>query len=524
MIIDAIGAIESSYSADVAIVGAGAAGITVADELDRAGHSVILIESGGQQISRSAQSLNRAAALGLRSFSAAASRFRCFGGSTARWGGQCRPLDAIDFDANHNQSETGWPFSLAELEPYYQRAAEICNLPRSFSDTPWLHAHDDCGLDKITYQFAYPRNFGEIYRTTFRDSSNIRVLLNATIAGIKLDKNGNRVSHLCARAKNGNETRIRANSIVLAGGGIENARLLLASNDIARNGIGNSNDLVGRYFNDHPYAFIGELRTTDAEADTIANQFTLRDYDRVGLDQESLLALTLNDAKVMSGALNKCALYFVRRAYYKSTADYYSRAGVSLNYVVDLLRRSESLDRPLMPEILEIAKGMGSILTTAARAVEHVIRPTRTFSARVVMTARPHADSRVTLGKQRDRFGVPLPRVNWKLHQADRDGLIALMAAAKEYFASHKLGNLIEIPWDERSGWPRGMTGGKHHMGTTRMHKNPDMGVVDADSRVHEVDNLFVAGSSVFPTGGYANPTLTIVALAVRLADRLKEI
>lgn len=513
---------EKTYSADVAIVGAGPAGITVAQELQRAGRNVILIESGGPVVSQATQSLNRAEAAGLRTFSAAVSRFRCFGGSTARWGGQCRPLDAVDFDENHNQSDVGWPFSLADIAPYYRRAVEICNLEQPYDDTSWLAAHASEDLDKITYQFSYPRDFGEIYESKFHDFQNIRVLLNRTITHIQLDKSGGRVAHLCARNENGEEKQIFAESIVIACGGIENPRLLLAANDVAANGIGNSNDLVGRYFNDHPYAFIGEVLATDRGGDSISEELTLHDYDAVGVEQKSLLALTLSDARVIDEKLNRCALYFVRRPGYKSKADYYSSSGVSLSYIVDLLRGTETRTRPLVPEIREVLKGIPSILGTAARATRHMVRPENSFAARVVMTATPNSNSRVTLGEEVDRHGIALPRVDWQLHRSDRNGLTALMKSAKSYFASRGLGQLTEIAWNEKTGWPRGMTGGKHHMGTTRMHIKPDRGVVNADCRVHEVDNLFIAGSSIFPTGGYANPTLTIVALAVRLADHLK--
>lgn len=521
MFVDSQNLTEKISTADVAIVGSGPAGIVIADQLSRAGLDVCLIESGGQEISAATQALNVAGVKGLRSFSAAVSRFRCFGGSTARWGGQCRPLDAIDFQPDQRQSNHRWPFDLSHMTPYFRRAVEICNLPTNYDDTEWCVANQNSCLDTLTYAFSHPRDFGEIYRNRFRTCEKLRVLLNTTVTHIQLNSAGNRASYVSARSSNGRQIRVSADAIVVAGGGIENARLLLASNDVAKTGIGNENDLVGRYFHDHPYAFIGELRSSDA--DPVVNQYTIQDFDGVGINQKSHMALALNDAVVASEGLNKCALYFVRRPHYKATADYFSRGGISLNYIVDLLRRRESLDRPLMPELIRSVTGLRSILATSARFSRHLFRPSHTFAARVVVNTEPNADSRVTLGDRRDRFGVNLPIVNWQLHDSDKQGLKRLMSAAKEYFFQNRLGELIEIPWDEKTGWPRGMTGGKHHMGTTRMHKDPNLGVVDADSRVHGVDNLYLAGSSVFPTGGYANPTLTIVALAVRLADFLEQ-
>jgi choline dehydrogenase-like flavoprotein len=521
LFINAENSSETSWYADVAIVGAGAAGIALADALDSAGLRVCLVESGGQQISTAGQSLNDAGAEGLRTFSANASRFRCFGGSTSRWGGQCRPLDANDFQPGGQQSDSCWPFDFTEMLPYYRRAAVICNLPANFDDIQWRTVGGDHGLDTISYAFSHPRDFGENYRVRFQQSKDLRVLLNATVTRIQLSPAGNAVSYLSARTSSGDEIRVEANSVVIAGGGIENARLLLASNDVIKAGIGNENDLVGRYFNDHPYAFIGELRPFSSGS--IVNDYTIQDYDDVGINQKMHRALTLDEATLARENLNGCALYFVRRPGYKATADYYSTGGISLNYIIDLIRRRESLDRSLVPEIIEIIKGADSILATAGRGVQHLFSPSFTFAARVVLTSEPNADSRVTLGKKCDRFGVPLPMINWQLHESDKRGLRRLLGLAKEYFADNGIGEFVEIPWDEKTGWPRGMTGGKHHMGTTRMHANPSLGVVTADSRVHGVDNLYIAGSSVFPTGGYANPTLTIIALALRLADHLKE-
>ncbi|MEO0996751.1 MAG: GMC family oxidoreductase [Pseudomonadota bacterium] len=523
MIVDAATCPDTPSGADVVIAGAGPAGIVIAERLGASGVNVLLLESGGRHAGRRTQRLNRADSVGLRSFSAAVSRFRCFGGSTSQWGGQCRPLDAADFDARDDHAGSGWPFGVDELLPYYRQAARVCRLPSGFDETPWYIAQSTAdgahGVSRISYLFSYPRDFGELYFERFSRLTTVRVLLHATVTRIRLNRSARRVSALTVRTPNGRQFEVSAGTTILAGGGIENPRLLLASDDVVRCGIGNENDLVGRYFSDHPYAFVGSLRGNGSDAAAL----TIDGYDGVGITQPGHQALCLDDATVKRERLNPCALYLVRRPSYKATAEYYSRAGRSFNYLVDLLRRRETADRSLLRELGNVLAAPADVAGTIARAVRHAAKTDHTLAVRVAMASRPHRDSRVMLGTNRDWSGLPIPRIDWRLHDDDRRGPRALLEAASGWFAANGLGRLVEIPWDEDSGWPRGMTGGKHHMGTTRMHVNPRHGVVDANGKVHGVDDLYVAGSSVFPAGGYANPTLTIVALALRLADRLQD-
>jgi choline dehydrogenase-like flavoprotein len=512
-----------SLRADIAIIGAGAAGMAIACELEGAGISVLLLESGGRRLHRESQALNEAETLGLRASSPKYSRFRCLGGSTARWGGQCRPLDAVDFEPRFG---SGWPFSLDEMRPYYRRAADICRLPVSFDDTAWSVGPFATpprrgNLEKITYLFSYPRDFGQLYTARLAASQNVRVLLHATVTHIQLARNLRTVSGLTMVTSDGKQVQVSAGRIVLAGGGIENARLLLASNDVARRGIGNEHDLVGRYFMDHPYAFVGVFSPRGPHPDI--DSLTIDGYDGVGVRQKSHAALTLSDARIAGGDINRCSLYLIRRPFYKCTREYLSPAGRSLTFLVDVLRRREAIDRPLRLEIARLLARADHAALTLGRAAGHALHPKHVLAARIAMESRPIPDSRITLAGRRDKFGVPLARIHWRLSDADKRGVRALLEEAANAFAASGLGTMREFPWDPATGWPSGMTSGKHHMGTTRMHADPKGGVVDANARVHETDNLYIAGSSVFPTAGYANPTLSIVALSLRLARHVLE-
>jgi choline dehydrogenase-like flavoprotein len=127
----------------------------------------------------------------------------------------------------------------------------------------------------------------------------------------------------------------------------------------------------------------------------------------------------------------------------------------------------------------------------------------------------------VTLGTRRDRFGLPVARVDWRPAPSDRASIRASQKAVDTALRAAGLGHVEFMLGDEHP--PMLLEGNFHHLGTTRMHTDPARGVVDADCRVHGVRNLYVAGSSVFPTYGCSNPTLTVVALALRLADHLKK-
>ena len=512
---------------DVCIVGAGAAGITLAREL--AGHAcrVALIESGDFEFHHRPQWLYLGANTGLPSYSIARSRLRRFGGSTTRWGGQCRPLDPLDFDRRNGIDHSGWPFGREELEPAYRRAQNICNLgPYDYSAASWRAAGGDAlpietgALETRVYQFSFPSDFGQIYRAQLQSAPNIDVFLNANALEIEMDEAASRVTGLRVATFNGGRMRVVATQYVLACGGIENARLLLASNRIAPAGIGNRYDRVGRFFMDHPYFLLGYFEPARPQYDR--SFYVIEDYERVGREQKVNAAFSLSERTLREEELNGAALYFVRRPLYKTLPEYFSRGGKSFTHLIDVLRHRELPDGHLGRHVGNVLAGFADIGCSLGRQVAHVVRPRPTLALRAVLEATPNPDSRVTLGPHEDCFGMPRVEVDWRLNARDRRGLERLMATVRAEFSRLKLGSLIEDRTWEGAGWPDSMTGGKHHMGTTRMHVDARQGVVDANCRVHDCANLYIAGSSVFPTGGYANPTLTIVALAVRLADHLK--
>lgn len=513
--------------ADVCIVGAGAAGIALARELSGSGLRIALIESGDIKYRHRPQFLYLGRNTGKRNFSTVFSRFRVFGGSTTRWGGQCRPLDPIDFEHREAIPYSGWPFDFAHIEPFYRRAQVVCNLgpydydpaASSLDRNSSVPAGDE-SLVTRRYQFSYPANFSEAYRQELERATDIQVHLNANLVEIVLQEDTNQIRHLELATLNDRRVSLQAKAYVLACGGLENVRLLLASNRVANTGIGNAHDLVGRFFMDHAYFFPGYFKPKSP--DFKLDNFVIRDYAAVGCEQRSHLALSLDEATRHREGLNGASMYLVRRDKYKTLPEYMSRGGLALNHLIDILRHREIPDSELLTDFADLLGGFGDAAKTLGRQLRSLGHRQLVPGIRVALEMTPCRNSRVVLNDQKDRFGMPRIDVDWQLNERDRQGYYRLMDVLRGEFSRLGLGEFVTHDRVDETGWPLAMTGGKHHMGTTRMHADPRQGVVDPDCRVHGVGNLFVAGSSVFPTGGYANPTLTIVALAIRLADHLK--
>ena len=508
MLVDAHSLPDGSVlEADLCIVGAGPAGLSIARELGRGPLRVCVVESGGTARDPSVQELSRLAAADSDITPASEYRRRQFGGNAHYWTVGRRPmrslvrhlpLDPIDFEPRAWVQGSGWPIVRTDLDPYYARAHRALGLgefayelPASESARAGAWSLDDDVVRTSVEWFGTARPFLHDAFAELSRSPSVTVLLRATAAGLDDDAGGERIERLRVDCLNGAKHTIAARAFVLAAGGVENPRLLLVSSARRPEGIGNRHDQVGRYFMDHLHV-----------------HGTLVPRDRA--------------------LFERAALYDVRRL-----AD--GRIlGCKLNLTEGVQRREGLLNSALKLEARLPSRPRWSFLRTYARfALKHrqlrpsrfewstLGRPGRRFpdvTAYQQLELPPDPDTRVTLGAERDRFGRPLPAVRWKWDALTRWSVERTARIFADAFASAGIGS-FEMREDRAAGRSVGIN---HHIGTTRMHADPTRGVVDADCRVHGVANLFVAGSSVFPTGGYANPTLTIVALAIRLADHLR--
>lgn len=475
----------SLLHADVCVIGAGAAGITIARELAGRSLQVLTLESGGLTLERATQALAAGEVTGHAYPTLDSARLRVFGGSTGHWNGWCRPLDAVDFEQRSGIPHSGWPIGLDELEPYYVRAQPVCQLgPFEYGGEHWARATGGRLLplgpetfETSVYQFSPPTRFGEAYRPELAAAQNVRVLLHANVTVITASENGRRVEGLEVATLTGRRFQVRARRYVLACGGIENPRLLLAS------GIGGP--AVGRFFAEHPHSPVG-LAVLPARTAPFYN------------------------GKVSSGSTR------VRAALATTPGLARTRALLRASMTFEPVETDPYIDHDDERE-RELA-AFGRDLSSVAASLE--TGRFRVYALYMRTEQAPNPSSRVTLADQRDALGLRRARLEWRLSDLDRRSTEEVVALLADTAGRLGIGRVFSRPASEAGFWER-VGGGFHHMGTTRMGKEPRTAVVDGDCRVHGVENLFVAGSSVFAISGYANPTLTIVALALRLADRL---
>lgn len=502
--------------ADLLIIGAGVAGITIAREFSEVSGTttgkVILLEAGGDEYDPATQALYEGEVIGNPSADTDITRLRYFGGSSNHWHGFCRPLDPIDFEQRSWVPHSGWPFDLSSLQPYYDRAEPILELPgTAYDPASWAesmapifrHSMMKGRLRPAVFQKSPPTLMGLAYGDGLKASSRIDIYFWANAMELVANDSGQLIEQVNCACLEGPRFSVRAKQVVLATGGIENARLLLASRRQQPAGIGNGYDRVGRYFMDHPAHYAGQIVLSSpsdlarAPASKVINtQCTLApDVER----DESLVR-------------------FLTTLYPQ-----FDDGGPPKGYIA-LRQISRALGRGRLPR--EAGERFGMLfadLNGAARGIyDRMFGGARMLGLHIHPEVAPNPDSRVLLGEETDALGMPKIVLDWRLTDLDRRSLRRGLEIVGEEMGKTGLGRLKLADWilEEDDAIPG--NGSYHHIGTTRMHPDPKKGVVDADCRVHGIDNLSIAGSSVFPTCGFANPTLTLTALALRLADRLK--
>jgi choline dehydrogenase-like flavoprotein len=515
--------------ATVCIVGAGVAGITLALEMNRLGIDTCLLESGGYKADDETRDLYRGENVGLPYSFADGSRSRFLGGSSNCWGGWCRPLDPWDFDKRDWVPHSGWPFGLDELAPYYARTHAWLKLgPNNFDPEFWERAIGRPDVRRIPLvtgnvrdtvaQFSPPARFGKLYRSALERSTSVRVFLHANVVDIGTDRTASHVTGVDVATLSGRRIVVRAKQYVLAAGGIENARILLASNRVQPAGLGNANDVVGRFFMDHPRIMSASVRFADAWARNklydIKFHYQNAAVAALGTPISSQFALTPE-------VLRRERLLNSRVWFYSL---FYGEGSAGAEALIRCKQALLKKDQPGWRLRDDLATMAAHPVDTVGFGVTRLLQPRALITdvkLQAIVEAAPNRDSRVTLSESRDRLGMPRVQVAWRLDslvQRTFDRTFALLA--DELRASGVAEVRLDTPLEGRT-WPSSLEGTWHHMGTTRMHDSPREGVVDRDCKVHGIDNLHIAGSSVFPSVGANFPTITITALALRLAERL---
>ena len=528
---------DATLTADICIVGAGAAGVTLARGLSGRGLRICLVESGGFDHDPVTQSLGIGDNVGMPYYDLEESRLRFFGGTTNIWGGRCAPLDDIDFADRDWVAHSGWPITREHLAAGYRAAHQDLELgPFDYGDSTWrargidLPRFDaDCFRTAFWRFDALKERFSAQRARDVLDSADVQVLIHANAVHLQAAANARRLEHLVIAGLDGRRARVQAAVFVLACGGIENARLLLVSRDVERQGIGNRHDQVGRFFMEHAHGRLGHLRSAGAYG--LWNSFRTRFPGRASASQSATaravpMAAVLVPSPTLQqrhGILNTALTFKWQRN---------PQRGVHV-----ARRLYQGLKHQLRPSrenrrLWHLYRSLRTVYQRRfAATVTHGLArlPGQRLSVMIRAEQAPNPDSRVSLSERRDTLGYPRANLDWQFCAQDKHTLRRLAETLGRELARLGLGTLQPEPWlrDDALAWPVDATvgnhpiAGYHHMGTTRMSDDPRHGVVDSDCAVHGYSDLYIAGSSVFPTGGWANPTLTILALVHRLKDHL---
>ena len=552
----------SRIEADLCIVGAGAAGISIAQRFAGTSTRVVVLESGGEAFEATTQDLSRGENVGLPYFPLDTARLRWLGGTTNHWGGICRPMDPEDFESKAWIPNSGWPIAERDLESYYEPARVMCGVSSGdWGLETWrqrdrfkpLPVRGD-RLDTRIAQIVSPetRSFRITHRAGIQAARNVVLQCHANVTEIETNSEGTLATLFHVATLDGNRYTVAARQGVLAAGGIENPRILLASNRQWHEGVGNRNDLVGRFFLEHPRFVGGVLVPFDRRLSV-----GLYDHHKVGAvrllgylglkqatrDQEQLVDVQMSLHPTLAGSFQRSAesedmkalhalVPALRQGHIHQLGGHLARVAEDLTSWQALLIPGAPLPAPF-PEV--VGKLMRSTPFEAQALIPDLMgdiaargyakkfgAPIESILLRTRINAVPNPDSRVTLGDDRDPLGIPRVRLDWRLTSLDRHSVRRSLEVLGSEVGRAGLGR-VRVMLDDNDGpWPEDLAGGWHHMGTTRMADDPRRGVVDRNCRVHGIRNLYIAGSSVFPTAGSGTPTLTIVALALRLADHLK--
>jgi choline dehydrogenase-like flavoprotein len=516
---------DARLEVDVCIIGAGPAGLSLSGEFAGSAIQVAVLESGGLDREPDTDRLGAGDSVGYPYGALERARARGIGGSSLHWheyqnGNSerwvARPLEPLDFEPRTGRPLSGWPFTYQDLEPYYRRAQVVASLgPFAYDAATWERE----GARRLPLGDSVQTSVVQRGPLTFAHhvgalaaASNISLVQHATVTRLVTAAGGGHIVEAIAGSRPNSTVSVRARVFVLATGGIENARMLLLTNEARPRGLGNGNDLVGRYFMERLSARGGVLIPDDPKLASDAALYTNHVVDGTRIHG----VLTLPADTIRQEQLTNVMLWLI------AAPKAFTSEGVrsALTLARGLQRRPRIGGVPghvrnVIGDVDQVASTIWGHLRSAQERPE-------VFQVAFQAEATPQEDSRVTLSPTRDRYGLPRARLDWRIAEDDFRSIRRTIDLIDARLQETGIGRIIRKFGDERP--PAMIVGNFHHLGTTRMATDARCGVVDENCRVHEAENVYVAGSSVFPSAGFANPTLTIVALAIRLADHLKRV
>lgn len=553
----------AALEADLCIIGAGAAGVTIARELAGGPLRVLVLESGGRKPHGDTQRLCEGEVTGIPYVPLSVSRLRAFGGTTHHWGAVCRPFESWDFERADHIPHSGWPIGRSDLDGFYERAGDVCQLrgfdqltqserPRDFPNalTSVVEPHL---VERIP---GARRRFAKNYGREIERAENVVVLLHANVQELEADEHGRTVVAVRGTTLEHNRFRVSARAFVLAAGGIENARLLLLSRSRRPAGLGNGHGLVGRFFLEHPRFVGGVVVPMD---DTLSPRAF--EWKRIrGATIQTYLRLTpevrrregIGEALLRIEPVYVTSLTRLRTAPAVGSVRTLAKSAARGRLPANPIRHLRNVARDLTtwqravlpgapvpiprPSVVQMAlrseraafaahlpELTGDVATFAYWKAGGAL-PIDHLAVTVILVPAPNPDSRVTLAEKLDPLGQPQARLDWRLGALDRHTARRTLESFASELGRQGAGRLKILLDAGGDDWPDDLHGGYHHMGTTRMSDSPRTGVVDGTCRVHGIGNLFVTGSSTFTTAGSGTPTLALVALALRVTDELKRV
>jgi choline dehydrogenase-like flavoprotein len=530
---------------DVCIVGSGPAGITLARQISRSGLSVCVLDSGGHKPSDDSQDLNAgcvASAHGYPERTLREGRRRQFGGTANLWNHEVRggfaryirylPFDEIDFETRDWVPESGWPFSRSEIRPFYERAQQACGIGKfDYRPVAWDTGTENRRpwqtekIESVVSQFGSSEIFLNDYRRELIADERVTVILRAVLLQLQMDSLSRAITGVQVGAPDRRKFSIRAQAFVLAAGGFENARILLLQDGLEPGGLGNRYDMVGRCFMDHPLIKLGTLIPSSS---AIFAQAGFYDQHDVGGQPIMGIFRIRSDVMRREKMLNLCAVLVPHFKNLRTGGPAVlhellirGQRFVGRRFSTERRYASQSSAEPRQPLRVRLLEEYYAAGQCGWSRLEGVERRFGGFGVHSLVEQSPDRSNRVMLQEETDAFDQRKIKLVWRWNEIDLRSIRQAQQIFRQEMAACGIGTFT--PLEENDGSrPRQFSSPHHFLGTTRMHNDPRKGVVDADCRVHDIPNLFIAGSSVFPTSGSANPTLTIVALAVRLAAHLQ--
>ena len=529
---------------DVCIVGAGPVGLALALEAEALGLQVLLLESGQPEEAPDEHDASRAQVLNQQTHApmTLAAR-RTLGGSSWLWGGRCVPFETIDFEARDYVPHSGWPIGREDILPWYPKAAAYldCGSANFRSAAPHWPDLGEIELSQLERWARQPRLAQKLAPRVLA-SPRIHLLFNATVTDITFDSGGKSVLSLQARHQE-QTIAVQAARYVLAGGGLETTRLLLSVQQTHPAMFGASDGPLGRYYMGHIFGSIASIVLQQPE------DFAALDFSCDATGTYVRRRFTLSEAAQRQHHLLNTSFFADNPPFYDQRHRNATLSMVFLGLSIPAIGRrviTEAIRlRHIGPPPWHYSAHLMNILRRpwqAATDIWTILRlryfsPVRkpgfvlhnqggAYALNYHAEQIPNPDSRVTLNEERDAYGMPRLTIDFRYLPADAESVAQAHAILDRQLRAAGKGQVdYHRPPDQRIAHiMEQATDGFHQAGTTRMSHDPRLGVVDRDCRVHGIDNLFIASSSVFPTTGEANPTFMAVALAARLAAKLADL